>query len=265
MKKRILALILSVTLLTGLSATVMATDFTADENNAYTVEITGKTAGKEYVIIVVAGDYTGKEMPELSEENIIYINQVTADENGTISFTDFIPMTGSVGTVYIGGDTEASEEGVLMTDSGFGYIAGRLISYSGTDSTVTIPENFESIDAGAFENSTERVIIPNDTISINAKAFTENTTLFLSPISDTVKQFAIYNGYAYSVIGDYDGDKTVDFDDYKAVLYLFAKGGSVRENDLDIILDFDLDGSVTLNDASVLLKFLAESIMNPND
>ena len=232
--------------------------FIPSDDGSYTVKISGKTPGEDYVIIVVAGDYTGKDMPEFSGENIIYINSVRADDDGNIIFSDFIPMTGSVGTVYISGEDIPSEGGLLMTDNGFGYIAGRLISYSGKDTTVNIPENITSIDENAFGENTERIVFTGDmeNIVIAANAFAEGTKLFLSPICEDVKQYAIDNGYAYSVIGDYDGNKSVDIGDYKAVIASYAKDGKTVGEDLDIILDLDLDGYITLNDASILLKYL---------
>ena len=254
--RKIISFLFVAAILCTATFTAYAKDFNASQDGTYTVEISGKTPNAEYIIIVIAGDYTEKERPEISEDNIIYINQVKADSNGNISFKDFIPLTDSVGTVYITGDDENA--GRLMTDDGFGYIAGRLISYSGKDTTVTVPEDITSIDAEAFGENTERVVFADasENMTIAANAFAEGTKLFLSPLSENIKQYAIDNGYAYSVIGDYNGDKAVNTDDYKAVLNSYAKGGKTSGDDLDIILDLDLDGKITLNDAAVLLKYL---------
>ena len=261
MKKLFVSLLLAMTVFTVLPIAANASDFVADENGRYTVEITGKTPGESYVIVVVAGDYTGKELPELSEENIIYINQVIADADGKISFTEFIPMTDSVGTVLIGSDDTPDTAGILMTESGFGYIAGRLISYSGNETTVTVPENITSIDAETFGEETERIIFQStENIEISVNAFAAGTKLFLSPLANDIKQFAAENGYAYSVIGDFDGNSTTDFNDYKAVIRSYAKSENLQGEDLDIIMDLDSDGSITLNDASILLKYIGGKI-----
>ncbi len=264
MKKRLLSLMLVSLMCTGFLTSVRAKDFTVNKDNTYTIEIADKTPGKDYTILVVAGDYTGKDMPEITEENIIYINQITADENGTVSFTDFIPMTGSVGTVYIGGDDTPSTEGILMNDNGFGYIAGRIISYSGNEATVIIPEEFTVIESEAFAstNSVENVIIKNGNVTLSAGSFSKDILLFLSPIAHEAKAFAAANGYSYKVLGDYNNDGTVDKDDYTSFITGVAKGNAVTDTDsaMNIILDLDSNGKVNLRDASILLKFLAGKI-----
>ena len=237
-------------------------DFIADSNGAYTVEIPGKTAGKEYSIVVVAGDYSGKDAPVPDENNIIYINQVTADENGKILFEDFIPLTDSVGTIYIGGDDEPSNEGLLMAESGFGYVAGRLISYSGNESVVTIPEQFTEISEGAFQNSTgvEKVIIKNGEINLFANAFNQGIKLFLSPIAESAKSYAIENGYSYALLGDYNGDNVVNNIDLNSSILGYAKNTTPETTDFSIIFDLDFNGSVNMRDASILLKYLGGKI-----
>ncbi|MBR5308347.1 MAG: hypothetical protein IKU43_06225 [Clostridia bacterium] len=239
-----------------------AADYTAKEDGSYTVEIEGRTPGKEYVIVVVAGDYTEKEMPELSEDNIIYINQVTADENGVVSFSDFIPMTESVGTVYIGGDDTPTEAGILATDSGFGFVAGRLVSYSGNDETVVITEEFTSVDDGAFDKASEtkKVIIRSKDVNLKANAFSKDMKLFFSPLVKDAKEYAVENGYSAAVIGDYDGDFTVDAKDVSYMLGSFAKGNTLTTDDWDIVFDIDSNGKVDLGDASILVRFLSGKI-----
>lgn len=265
MKKRIISLMLALVMCTGLIAAASAQDFHADnDTGAYTIEITGKTPGKDYTILVVAGDYSGKDMPEITEDSIIYINQTTADANGTVSFTDFIPMTESIGTVYIGGDDEPSTEGVLMNETGFGYIAGRIISYSGNETTIIIPEEFTEIESGVFESGSgvQKVVIKNGKATLAADSFSKNILLFLSPIADEAKAFAAANGYSYKILGDYNDNGTVDMYDYTSFITGVAQGNTVTDTDstMKIILDLDSNGKVNIRDASILLRFLAGKI-----
>lgn len=264
MKKIFLLTIFSVALLLCSVFTASAEDFTENTDGSYTVEITGKTPGKAYSIIVVAGDYTSKAMPEINQDNIIYINQTTADENGVVLFSDFIPMTDSVGTIYIGGDTLPSNEGTLMNDNGMLYAAGRLLRYSGNDVVVTIPEHIDEIAEGAFDDAqnVQKVIIKNGSVAIYDNTFNKGIKLFLSPVATGAIQYASQNGYSYGILGDYNGDNKVDSNDLTASLLGYATGTQNPTVDYSIIFDLDFNGSVNMRDASILLKYLGGKIVD---
>lgn len=262
MKKRLLSLFLALLMLAAFAGTASAADYHASEDNTYTIELSGKTPGKEYSIVIVAGDYAGKAMPEIDADSIIYLDQVTADENGKITFTAFIPMTESVGTVYIGGDEEPSEEGILMTESGFGYSDGTLISFTGTSDTVIIPDGITAVAENAFEadNEVKRIIARYGDVKFAVNSIASGTMLFLSPVAAMAKEYAIKNGYSYAVFGDYTEDGTVDRADYMAYLGNTVSGTKITDTDRRLILDIDNSGDVNLRDASVLLRFLAGTI-----
>lgn len=262
MIKKIISLVLPVVLFLWLSVSARAVDYIADADGTYTVEITGKTPGKDYTIVVLAGDYSRKDAPVPDSSNIIYLNQVTADEDGKILFEAFIPMTDSVGTIFIGGDDAPVNQGLLLTESGFGYIAGRLISYSGNDTVVTIPEQFDEISEGAFDNSpeTEKVIIKNGAAKLFANAFNKGMKLFFSPVAKGAAEYTVENGYSYAVLGDYNGDGSVDGDDLTSSLHGFATGKQSDTEDLSIVFDLDFNGTVNMRDASILLKYLGQKI-----
>ena len=262
MIKRIVSIFLALIISASFVFAASAEDFKLSDDNTYTITVNGKTPGRDYTIVVVAGDYTGKEMPEISEENIIYIDQVTADSNGVVSFTGFIPMTESVGTVYIGGDDTPSEEGILATESGFGYIAGRLISYSGDNETVVIPDNITSVDAEAFDNAdnVKNAIIKTGSTLLSDNAFAAGTKLFISPLAISAKEYALNNGLSYAYLGDISGDDKVDINDYKQLLGISASGEEITDTDLSIILDLDFNGDVNFRDLSVLLQFIGNKI-----
>ncbi len=258
MKKRFLSFLLSLLMLTASAGVAYAKDYQMNENGTYTIELSEKSPGKEYTIVVVAGDYTNKNMPEIDIENIIYIDQVTANENGIISFTAFIPLTDSVGTIYIGGGEDVHDEGILMTESGFGYVAGRLISYSGNANTVTLPESITSVDADAFKTPVNIIIRYGD-VEFATKSISENTKLFLSPLAAKAREYAVENNFSYAVLGDYNGNGEIDKADYMAYISGIAYGNTITGED-QLLLDLDMNESVDLRDASILLRFLGGMI-----
>ena len=235
-----------------------ATEYTADSDGKYSIEIETDTPNTEFAIVVVAGDYTGKTRPQLSADNIIYINQVKSDSDGKVFFEDFIPMTDSVGTVFISGDIAPQNEGVLMTESGFGYIAGKLISYTGDADEIYVGSEITSVGADVLDNapSVKRVFLHSAVTAISESAFGAGVKLFISPkVTDNIRQYAIDNGLTYYVLGDYDNDKNVDGEDMQGILSHYAEAKTPND-DFEYYFDLNFDGKVNLLDASVLLRFL---------
>ena len=186
-----------------------------------------------------------------------------ADSDGKLTFKDFTPKTDSVGTMYVGGGDDLSFEGVLMNNTtGLGYIGERVVSYSGVGDTATISDNLTAIDGEVFDSKTEKVIFAGDVAEngISENAFAKGTKLFIKPSAVNVKKFADDNGYAYSYIGDCNGDDAVNHNDYMKAVLSYAKEGGVSGNDSDIIMDLNMDGEVTLYDVSVLLKYISGKI-----
>ncbi len=262
MKKLVSVLLAAVAAMT-LAIGCSAEDFAADEDGKYTVAFHGEP-DTEYALVVIAGDYTYENavLPTISSENIIYINQVRSDEAGDVSFTDFIPMTGSVGTVLIGGGAAPSVEGITMTESGYGYIGSRLISYSGTETEVTVDPEFTEIADLAFANSDAEVIrLPATLTAISDTAFADTAKLFFSPLATVAKTFAEENEFEYGIYGDVNDDKTVNGQDVYDGANDFAIGVQNVGN-LKYTFDVDFDGSVSLRDLSIILKFVAGAILD---
>lgn len=241
-----------------------ADDIYPSADGSYTIECCVDKADSQYIIVVVAGDYIGKDMSEISCENIIYIDQTVSDSDKKIKFSAFIPMTESVGTVYIGGGNAVQTVGLLANDCGLAFVGGRLIGYSGNGTTVTIPKEILSVDGGVFDTceNIENIIIENPNIQIENDSFAKNIKLFFSPLANDLKCFAIENGYVYGVLGDYTENGVTDADDMLAILTYFS-GDSVKvPQNFDIILDLDFNGKVNLKDVSILLEYLSGKIFD---
>ena len=87
-------------LLCGLTSATDINGTVTCDGEKYTASYTGAEAGSQYVLLVVEGtpdDYT------VSQDSILYIDQVAADDNGTVTFSGFIPMSIADSVVLLGG------------------------------------------------------------------------------------------------------------------------------------------------------------------
>lgn len=98
-----LALLLSTLALAADKATVTPANdvelaFIDETKNNLTLTKTGLTPGGMYLVLVLKGTDT---VP--TESNILYINQATADEKGTVTFDNVYPSSLVDSTVYLSG------------------------------------------------------------------------------------------------------------------------------------------------------------------
>lgn len=99
----VLALLLSTLALAADKATVTPANdvelaFIDETQNNLTLTKTGLTPGGMYLVLVLKGTDT---VP--TESNILYINQATADEKGTVTFDNVYPSSLVDSTVYLSG------------------------------------------------------------------------------------------------------------------------------------------------------------------
>lgn len=104
----VLALLLSTLALAADKATVTpangaALEFIDSSQNNLTLTQTGVTDGGMYLVLVLAGEEKDGVPLVPTENNILYINQTTADENGTVTFDNVYPSSLVDSTVYLSG------------------------------------------------------------------------------------------------------------------------------------------------------------------
>lgn len=236
-----------------------AKDYTPDvgSTDSFTVTYTGGTAENFYSLVAVEGDYTGiGTLPELSSENIIYIDQATADEKGFVEFKSFSPLRETVGTIYLGG-----------TDLDSPVILGRL-TYEKTEFVFDV--NNVVIE---YNGNGGDIILPQGTASIDANAFAEKNVTSMKVPSSAIELFESVDGidYYYSyeaavdfsgvtlgktcyIIGDFDNNGVVNEKDLQT--FLKAKAGNTDVTFNELQGDIDLDGKTLLNDIAALMKLL---------
>lgn len=144
MKK--ITLVLSVVLMAALlafSAVAAPVDYETDTNAAFDVTYTG-TAGAYYAIVAVEGIAAEGTAPAITEDSIQYIDQKTADADGSVAFEDILlKVDGTAATIYLGGSD--LDEAVLLgwvnkpADEPDEYaVSGTVTSASDAAATVTL-------------------------------------------------------------------------------------------------------------------------------
>ena len=151
MKRMIHSLLAAAVLVSAMTCTAFAGDYTADKNDykdayigtvttadngkSFTVSYEGAIPGEEYVVLIVKTNAGAKSPYDASdydnaakEENIIYINQDTADSNGTIAFKDLIPMTSANAVVLLGGVFDGQQSPVILGELKLPFIYGDVFS-----------------------------------------------------------------------------------------------------------------------------------------
>ena len=226
---------------------------TADENGAYTVKYSG-TAGNYYSIVVVSGEHD--VVPTISDEyvNIIYINQVTADNNGIASFENFKTKENVDGTVFIGrsnlddpvlyGYLEAApvyKNITVPAGSTVYFQDGKYTSYAtetevsvnlGVDGYVVVNTGYTAqtiykVADGTLTELYTNALLTQDEVSIRVKDPTG--IRFKSSVSNQSKTFnnTPDDIVEYGFIVTVESKKTALPEDYNLDLYLVAEGKAV--------------------------------------
>ena len=132
MKKRIFALALAVMMvISAVSVSAAAVNHQPNADKAtYTVTYDGLTPGAMYGMLVLSGT---DDNFTVNEDNILYIDQATADADGKITFTEFAlkgaaPSEDSFipSSVYIGGGNLTSAEWVGILEKLLAFIFGDI-------------------------------------------------------------------------------------------------------------------------------------------
>ena len=150
-------------------------------------KITGVTIGEGMESVYTSTNLYHAFYECASVETVRFLGAVPPTTNGTSIFY----YMSSLKTIYIPQGTYQAyssaygtgiNAGVTLKEEGSGDFIitdGELISYTGTDTEVTIPDNVTGIGLGAFRNNTtiQKVIIPAGVTAIGKYAFTNCTAL----------------------------------------------------------------------------------------
>jgi len=113
--KKILSMLVVVSIVALSAMGAFAADYLPDDNGRYTVVVENLQPGEMYGMVAIKGT----QASQITEANIVYIDQATADSEGKISFTSFGTMGAAPdaedfveATVFVGGAGYASATAV---------------------------------------------------------------------------------------------------------------------------------------------------------
>ncbi len=254
MKK--ITLVLSVVLMAALlafSAVAAPVDYETDTNAAFDVTYTG-TAGAYYAIVAVEGIAAEGTAPAITEDSIQYIDQKTADADGSVAFEDILlKVDGTAATIYLGGSD--LDEAVLLgwvnkpADEPDEFtVSGTVTSASNAAATVTLTSGDKTFtvntNAGVYTvdvpaGTYKMVVTKAKHLSytknelVVAAATTQNATLLAGNIvsSDSDNESIGYEDMEPVLLAyggedtdsDLTGDGVVGYEDLEHVLLNYGK------------------------------------------
>ncbi len=219
--------------------------------------ITGVASGDEVTLLAVK---KGVALEDVTETDILYIDQITADSNGTATFE--LAVNAADVDVYSGYSSMGDDEDALkLVFSGEAEVTKYKVTFNDKDGVmikeVDVEEN-GTVAAADFPKDPE---IPGFTFKgwfrgDNNEEFT-STTFITADLSVN----AVYEGnVAVEILyGDVDGNGKVQLTD--AVLALKISTGSISATgNQTTISDVDGNGKVQLVDAVLILRKSTGSI-----
>lgn len=267
MKKALLLLAASVVL--SLSAIcVSAEDFIPTKDKYDVVYDVGDTnASGMYGMVAIIGTNTIIDTSNLN--NIMYIDQTTADANGIIEFKGFAPKGVAPShkdfkecTVFIGGpgfDT-ATAIGVLREGQLGFFIEGKVVGVVGSKTaTVTVKDAAGDTLATttAEEDGTFSIPVPAGegySVVVTVPNYLSYTITGVDVLEDAEDAIALPNADLSTSAGDINADGYVTTEDLGTLLSDFGELTIKNPNS-----DIDKNGYVTVEDLGALLSALGEN------
>ncbi len=203
-----------------------------NSSSASVAEFDNLIAGGDYIVAVVKSE--GAE-DLLSADNLLYIEQVTADESGNVSL-EYVPR-------------ESVENPVVLI---FG--AERM--------------SILDVEVTALKDEGSQVV--EYTVTLNGAVLTENTDYELVADDESVTINGI-NNYKDSItltivpmlIGDVNQDNMININDTTYIMKYLAELESFNDTQ-KLVADTNGDGAVTITDATQIQKYLASLITSFN-
>ena len=197
--KKISVLMFTLVMVILLAFTAFATEYIPEQDNTFDIVYADATKGEYYAIVVVSG-LIPEGAPTITEANIQYIDQKTADEDG-VEFTDILLKNdGRACTVYLGGsdlDDGPILLGYVNINSSTYILSGTVTSSTQKAATITVYEGEDVVattTTGASGTYELNLYTGTYKFVVTAPAHLSYTKNTLEFTQDTIKNVTLLGG-----------------------------------------------------------------------
>ena len=254
MKKIVLTmLVIVLAACTCVLAGAVPAEYEPDGTGAFQISYDGATPGEYYALVIVSGIAEEGAAPQITEQSIQYIDQLTADSTGVVSFDNVLLRTdGAEATVYLGGsdfDSALLLGYVNKGGSASEYtVSGTISSDSSKDASVKLTSVVDSASVYTITTAdgVYTITVPADTYKFEVTkpahlSYTKNELV----VDDNTTVDVVLKG------GDVDGNGSIDFDDLSSLLLKYGMSEEEADINGDGVINFDDLSKLLLNYAAV--------------
>ena len=249
MKKLVLAvLVLILAASMCIFAGAVPAEYEPDGTGAFQISYDGATPGEYYALVIVSGIAEEGTAPQITEQSIQYIDQLTADSTGVVSFDNVLLRTdGTEASVYLGGSDFDSALLLGYVNKGGSVseytVSGTISSDSSKDASVKLTSVVDSASVYTITTAdgVYTITVPADTYKFEVTkpahlSYTKNELV----VADNTTVDVVLKG------GDINGDGSISYLDVGTLLQVY--------NSDDESADVTGDGVVSYLDLGVLLN-----------
>lgn len=254
MKKIVLTmLVLVLAACTCVLAGAVPAEYEPDGTGAFQISYDGATPGEYYALVIVSGIAEEGAAPQITEQSIQYIDQLTAGSDGVVTFDNVLLRTdGAEATVYLGGsdfDSALLLGYVNKGGSASEYtVSGTISSDSSKDASVKLTSVVDSASVYTITTAdgVYTITVPADTYKFEVTkpahlSYTKNELV----VADNTTVDVVLKG------GDVDGNGSIDFDDLSSLLLKYGMSEEEADINGDGVINFDDLSKLLLNYAAV--------------
>lgn len=256
MKKIVLTmLVLVLAACTCVLAGAVPAEYEPDGTGAFQISYDGAKPGEYYALVIVSGIAEEGAAPQITEQSIQYIDQLTAGSDGVVTFDNVLLRTdGAEATVYLGGsdfDSALLLGYVNKGGSASEYtVSGTISSDSSKDASVKLTSVVDSASVYTITTAdgVYTITVPADTYKFEVTkpahlSYTKNELV----VDDNTTVDVVLKG------GDINGDGVINFDDLTAIVLNYSTASDEA--------DVTGDGAVNFDDlTSVILNYMLSSV-----
>ena len=256
MKKLVLAvLVLILAACTCVLAGAVPAEYEPDGTGAFQISYDGATPGEYYALVIVSGIAEEGTAPQITEQSIQYIDQLTAGSDGVVTFDNVLLRTdGTEASVYLGGSNFDSALLLGYVNKGGSVseytVSGTISSDSSKDASVKLTSVVDSASVYTITTAdgVYTITVPADTYKFEVTkpahlSYTKNELV----VDDNTTVDVLLKG------GDINGDGVINFDDLTAIVLNYSTASDEA--------DVTGDGAVNFDDlTSVVLNYMLSSV-----